>query len=326
MKRDLFQKPKMVEEAAQAQKGLLWILEILIFVAVFLVSNIATLIVMLPIELVLMFTNGRYLSAIAANDTKAVMMIAEEIASSNAYMLGMLASEIIMIVIVCLFCKLLQKRRMTTMGFCKKAAVKEYLIGMAAGFACFSLAVLLSVITGGLHLEISPAFRVAPVKIIGIFLLFLIGFMIQGMAEEVICRGYFMVSYARRYPVYAAIVANALIFAALHLLNSGISILAFVNLFLFGVFASVYFIRRGNIWGIAAFHSVWNLVQGNFYGIKVSGMELSDSILTATTMEGRELLNGGAFGLEGSLPVTVVLVVGTCMLYFWKSKEQKAEI
>lgn len=326
MKKDLFQKPNMVVEAAQAQKGLIWILEILIFVAVFLVSNIATLIIMLPVELVLMFTNGEYLSALMANDEKAILVIGEEIASSNAYMLGMLASEIIMIVIVCLFCKLLQKRRMTTMGFCKKAAAKEYLIGMAAGFACFSLAVLLSIITGGLHLEISPAFRVAPVKIIGIFLLFLIGFMIQGMAEEVICRGYFMVSYARRYPVYAAIVANALIFAALHLLNSGISILAFVNLFLFGVFASVYFIRRGNIWGIAAFHSVWNLVQGNFYGIKVSGMELSDSILTATTMEGRELLNGGAFGLEGSLPVTIVLIAGTLLLYFWKRKEEKAEI
>ncbi|MCH5271632.1 MAG: CPBP family intramembrane metalloprotease [Lachnospiraceae bacterium] len=326
MKKDLFRKPEMVVEAAQAQKGLVWILEILIFVAVFFVSNICMAIVATPLSLILMFTNGRFMSAAMANDVKAMMLIEEEIASSNVYMLGMLIAEIVMIVIVCLFCKLLQKRKMRTMGFCKKAAVKEYLIGMLAGFACFSLAVLFSVLIGGLKLEISLAFRVAPVRIIGIFLLFLIGFMIQGMAEEVICRGYFMISYARRYPVYAAILANALIFAALHLLNSGISVLAFINLFLFGVFASVYFIRRGNIWGIAAFHSVWNLVQGNFYGIKVSGMDLSDSILTAAPVEGKALFNGGAFGLEGSLPVTVVLIAGILLLYFWKRTEQMAEI
>lgn len=325
MKRDLFQKPNMVVEAARAQKGLIWILEILVFVAVFFVSNIAMMITIMPLSLVLMLTNGRFMNAAAANDVKAMLLIEEEIASSNVYMFGMLVSEIIMIIIVCLFCKLLQKRKMRTMGFCKKAAVKEYLLGMAAGFACFSLAVLLSVLTGGLQLEISLAFRLSSVRVLGIFLLFLIGFMIQGMAEEVICRGYFMVSYARRYPVYAAIIANALIFAALHLLNSGISVLAFVNLFLFGVFASVYFIRRGNIWGIAAFHSVWNLVQGNFYGIKVSGMDLSDSFLTATLTEGREVLNGGAFGLEGSLPVTLVLLAGILLLYFWKKKEQTAE-
>lgn len=325
MKKDLFQKPNMVVEAAQAQKGLIWILEILVFVAVFFVSNIAMMITIMPLSLVLMLTNGRFMNAAAADDVKTMLLIEEEIASSNVYMFGMLASEIIMIIIVCLFCKLLQKRKMRTMGFSKKAAVKEYLLGMAAGFACFSLAVLLSVLTGGLQLELSLTFRLSPVRVLGIFLLFLIGFMIQGMAEEVICRGYFMVSYARRYPVYAAIIANALIFAALHLLNSGISVLAFVNLFLFGVFASVYFIRRGNIWGIVAFHSVWNLVQGNFYGIKVSGMDLSDSFLTATLTEGREVLNGGAFGLEGSLPVTLVLVAGILLLYFWKKKEQVAE-
>lgn len=325
MKKDLFQKPQMVIEAAQAQKGLIWILEILVFGAVFFVSNIAMMITITPITLIMMLTNGSFINAAANNDLDTLLRIEEEIASSNVYMFGMLVSEIIMIIIVCLFCKLLQKRKMRTIGFCKKAAVKEYLIGMAAGFACFSLAVLLSALTGGLQLEISLAFRLSPVRVLGIFLLFLIGFMIQGMAEEVLCRGYFMVSYARRYPVYAAILANALAFAALHLLNNGISILAFVNLFLFGVFASIYFIRRGNIWGIAAFHSVWNLVQGNFYGIKVSGMDLSDSFLTATLTEGREVLNGGAFGLEGSLPVTLVLAAGILLLYFCKKKEQPEE-
>lgn len=57
----------------------------------------------------------------------------------------------------------------------------------------------------------------------------------------------------------AAVIANSVIFAALHLLNPGVAPLAIVNLILFGIFASCYFIRRGNIWGIGALHSVWNL-------------------------------------------------------------------
>lgn len=219
-----------------------------------------------------------------------------------------------------LFCKLLQKRKMTTLGFSKKGIIKEYLIGLLAGFAVFSVAVLLGVVSGALKIE---GFN--PNVSIGMLVAYFIGFMIQGMAEEVVCRGYFCVSYARRYPVYAAIIANSLVFAALHLMNSGITVLSFINLALFGVFASVYFIRRGNIWGIGAFHSIWNFVQGNFYGIKVSGMTLDNSVLTTSAAEGIELLNGGDFGLEGSIWVTLVLIAGTVIVYFWKRKPEAEE-
>ena len=87
---------------------------------------------------------------------------------------------------------------------------------------------MIAALAGGISIEgISPNFSV------GYFVLFLLGFLIQGMAEEVLCRGYFMVSLARRYSLIVAIVTNAVVFAALHLLNSGITVLAFVNLVMF---------------------------------------------------------------------------------------------
>ena len=138
--------------------------------------------------------------------------------------------------------------------------------------------------------------------------------MVQGMGEEVLCRGYLMVSGGRRYPMWVAVFSNAVIFAALHLLNYGISVLAFINLSLFGVFASLYFIKRGSIWGIGAFHSIWNLVQGNFWGLSVSGGATECSVFRTTMVEGRDIINGGAFGPEGGLAVTVVLLVGICVL------------
>lgn len=302
-------KPKMVAEAAAAQKGLHIILELLIFVAVFLVSTIVQMAVLTPVELILMFTDADYLNAAVSGDVQAITLAAEALMQSNALSIAMLFSTAGMILTTLLFCKLIQKRKMTTVGFQKPGMWKEYMCGTGIGFVMFSVAVLICVLTGSLKIRgLSATFSA------GIFILFVLGYMVQGMAEEVLCRGYFLVSVSRRYPLAAGIAANAVFFAALHLLNNGITVLAFINLVLFGIFASIYFIKRGNIWGVGALHSIWNLVQGNFYGISVSGMQTSCSVLDSEMVAGRELINGGAFGLEGGLAVTIVLIAGSLIL------------
>lgn len=313
-------KPKMVADAAAAQKGLHIVLEVLIFVAVFLVSSIAELIVVTPIEVICLFTNQDYMNAVAAGDVEAGTKAALALSQSNAMLIAMLFSNIGIILVTLLFCKLIQKRKVTTVGFQKPGLWKEYLRGMGVGFVIFSVAVLLCVVTGSLKLQgLSATFS------IGVFVMFLLGYMVQGMAEEVLCRGYFLVSVSRRYPLAVGIAANSVFFAALHLLNNGISVLAFINLALFGIFASVYFVKRGNIWGVGALHSIWNLVQGNVYGIRVSGMQSNCTILSSEMVAGRELINGGDFGLEGGLAVTIVLVVGTLIMLATKQQRYVEE-
>lgn len=313
-------KPKMVADAAAAQKGLHLALEVLIFIAVFIVCNIAELIVMTPIQMVLMFSNQDYMNAIAAGDVEAGIKAAMALAQSNAMLIAMLFANAGIILVTLLFCKLIQKRKVTTVGFQKPGLWKEYLCGMGVGFVIFSVAVLLCVVTGSLKIQgLSATFS------IGVFVMFLLGYMIQGMAEEVLCRGYFLVSVSRRYPLAVGIAANSVLFAALHLLNNGISVLAFINLVLFGIFASVYFIKRGNIWGVGALHSIWNLVQGNVYGIRVSGISSSCTILSSEMVAGRELINGGDFGLEGGLAVTIVLVAGTLIMLATKQQRYVEE-
>ncbi len=315
----LLEKPQMVKDAAAAKKGMFWLLEILVFVAVFLVSNLAMLLVQLPVTLAMLFSNRAYVKALIDGDRMAGYLIGAEIATSDTYMLTMLGTEILMITVVCLFCKLIQKRKMSTLGFCKKGMVKEYLIGALAGFAVFSVVLWGAVAVGALDMPfLSFNFSV------GMFLLYLVGFMIQGMAEEVMCRSYFLVSVARRYPLWVAVLLNSLVFALLHLANSGVSVLAFVNLTLFGIFASMYFVRRGNIWGIAAFHSIWNWIQGCFYGVRVSGMDMSNSLFTTHTGRSADWLSGGAFGLEGSIFVTIAFVIGIVILYKMKPAAQAA--
>ena len=286
--KDLFERSVPMQETAQTKKGLLWILELLVFVAVFLVASIAQGFATVPMQLVMLFSDKAYMAAVASGDvaklTEVSMEVTQRLMESDGYMIGMLLSDIVMMLIVFLFCRFIQKRKLRTLGFIKKGMLKEYGLGMLLGFAFFSVCVLLGVLFGGLKIEgISPEFS------IGIFVAYLLGYMVQGMTEEVLCRGYFLGSYARRYPVYAAVLANSLLFASLHLLNSGISVLAFINITLFGIFASIYFIRRGSIWGIGAFHSIWNLVQGNFYGIKVSGTPVGNTLFTTQAIAGKSL-------------------------------------
>ena len=318
--KDLFERSVPMQETAQTKKGLLWILELLVFVAVFLVASIAQGFATVPMQLVMLFSDKAYMAAVASGDvaklTEVSMEVTQRLMESDGYMIGMLLSDIVMMLIVFLFCRFIQKRKLRTLGFIKKGMLKEYGLGMLLGFAFFSVCVLLGVLFGGLKIEgISPEFS------IGIFVAYLLGYMVQGLTEEVLCRGYFLGSYARRYPVYAAVLANSLLFASLHLLNSGISVLAFINITLFGIFASIYFIRRGSIWGIGAFHSIWNLVQGNFYGIKVSGTPVGNTLFTTQAIAGKSLWNGGDFGMEGSLICTIVLTCGIIFLYTRKNKD-----
>lgn len=302
-------KPQMVAEAARERKGLNIALEILVFIAVFVVSSIAEMVIVVPAEIVLMYTDPNYLNAVMNGDMAGAIEAANALAQTNALTIAMLVSNAGIILVTLLFCKLIQKRKVTTVGFQKPGMWKEYLSGLGIGFGIFTVAVLICVVMGALKIQgLSPSFS------IGVFVLFLLGYLVQGMAEEVLCRGYFLVSVSRRYPLAVGIIANAVLFAALHLLNNGITVLAFINLVLFGVFASVYFVKRGNIWGVGALHSIWNLAQGNVYGIRVSGIQTSCSVLSSEMVAGRELINGGDFGLEGGLAVTIVLVVGTLVL------------
>lgn len=325
--RDIVERPAAVSEAQKAQKGWHWLVELLVFVAVFVIAQFGQMLVLIPGELVMLFTNEEYTSAAAAGDMDKITEVSSQIAASDGYMILMLVSCIMMTVVVCLFCKIFQKRGIRSVGFRREHAVREYLVGAAGGFLFFSAAVLIAVLTGSLKLQgISSTLRA------GILVLYLLGYFIQGMAEEVLCRGYLMVSIARRYTMTAAILANSLFFAALHLFNSGISPLAIINLTLFGIFASLYFVRRGNIWGVAAFHFVWNFVQGNFYGIRVSGIDTTASVLETVSVEGKSLWNGGAFGMEGGIAATIVLAAGILILYRMKNvdapqqwKDTKAE-
>ena len=215
--------------------------------------------------------------------------------------------------VVVLYCRFAEGRSLFSMGFVRKDAWRHYLKGIAVGFVFFSTVYLTLIATGsvtfdGLNSKASLA----------MLLLFFFGFVIQGAQEEILTRGYFMMSLSTRLPAIAAILISSFTFSVLHLFNSGFGLLAFVNLVLYGVFLAVYMLKTGNIWGVCAIHSVWNFSQGNLYGMPVSGMNiLETSLFSSSLVEGKEWLSGGAFGPEGGVitsAVSILAIVLTLLL------------
>lgn len=321
-----FNETKMTNAAKKSNKPhSLWI-EILIFILIFFVVSIPQSIITSAISLYYVFTDDAFrdiLSSSSSADFSDIFNKVNEITSKMppASMLVMLFTTAFVIVGIILYCTKLEKRSLYSMGLSKKGISFEYLIGMLIGFLMFSLAVLICLLTKTMTID-----SLNPQIPFGMIILFFVGYLIQGASEEILCRGYFMISLTRNKTFVTAILANSLVFSALHIFNPGVSFLGLLNIALFGIFTSCYILKRGSLWGACAIHSIWNFVQGNFYGIKVSGMATEETILISNVTESGNLFNGGSFGLEGGLAVTIVLVLSIVVVLLTKTKKSELYI
>lgn len=293
------------------------VLEMLIALLVFFVGDIIMGILQAPALAVYLFGNQEYMRMVLSNSLDFNKIMNMVLDMPDWMMIVSLLSEAALIAVFILYCRIFEKRKPATLGFRKKKFAAEYLRGIVLGAAAFVMAYGICVFTGSVKFHPVSSEGTTGLYIVG----FLLGYLIQGMAEEVICRGYLLVSLSRRYSVTASIVFSAVFFAMLHGLNAGVGFLAFLNLTLFGIFMGLLFVRYENIWIVGAVHSIWNFMQGNIFGIQVSGTQFQPSIFTSDIITGKELINGGSFGAEGGLAVTVVLLFASALLLLNMSRE-----
>lgn len=187
-------------------------------------------------------------------------------------------------------------RLQQVMPFDQKGALIRYGTGYVLGTITFALLWGIAVL--------GKAFRVTVTwenNAWLFFVLFLVGFGIQGMVEEVIFRGYLQGKLTKELSQSKAILISALAFAVAHLGNGGISFLGFLNLTFFGVLMSLFRIYTGDLWLAGAFHSAWNFAEGPLFGTPVSGIVGTNVVLGSQSVAAHPLLNGGNFGIEASL-------------------------
>ena len=201
-----------------------------------------------------------------------------------------------------LFARKYQNRNKESLGLVKNS--KNYLKGIVSGIFMILSVVLLLKISGFAKFTINISQVSWPV-----FVIFILGWAIQGFEEELITRSILMNYFAVNNGVMGGIIINSLIFAILHLGNPAFGILPFINIMLIGIVFSLLFYISNDIFLPAAAHSFWNFAQGNIFGIEVSGMDEINNTIFKTKLMGSDLISGGAFGFEGSIFVTLVEII-----------------
>lgn len=218
------------------------------------------------------------------------------------------------IVVVFLYLRFIEKRPFASLGlglsppFGKpKAAFWRYLTGFLLGILAMTLYVVCALWIGiydasGLTLHMDSS-RLAAV------LIMVPGWMIQGASEEILTRGWLFQAALRKNFALAVIMCT-LLFSLMHLANDGLSLLSLVNLALYATFALTLTLYTESLFAACGFHAAWNWSQGNVFGILISGSNTrAGSLISLGATKGPHWLTGGPFGAEGSVVVTVLLLL-----------------
>lgn len=206
--------------------------------------------------------------------------------------------------------KLLDKKRFSDIGLVfTKTSVNNLVYGLV--FGALSMAAVFGVLaaTGDITVQnglSEPNINVSLLTGLGLFIL-------VGFNEELFTRGYCMYSLADSKKRWFAPVVSSVIFSLMHAMNANLSALGLFNIFFIGLLFAYMTVKTGDLWMAIGYHITWNYFQGNIFGFPVSG-RAPDGIYNLE-VSGRSLLNGGGFGPEGGLVVTLVILVGFAVIH-----------
>ena len=231
----------------------------------------------------------------------------------------MTCSFIIWIAVLALWVRFKERRSVAAAFGFSASGSKQLALGAAAGLGLTALVVGVNLLLGTASMGSFNA------SALGLIAVLLIGFSIQATAEEIGYRTYMASAFARKWPIAAVVVAQAVVFTAGHVGN-GLNIMAILVMLAVSYLLMTWILLTGNIWGAAAFHAVWNWSQGNVWGSHVSNLQVNTSLWTFTPAEGTDLLTGGAFGLEGSMLTLVILLVAAIALHLKYNASRRGEM
>jgi uncharacterized protein len=175
--------------------------------------------------------------------------------------------------------------------------LRRFVMGAVWGFVLISLLVGLLDVTG--HLSFDGRLLSGP-TIIRDALALGLGFLLVGLAEEILLRGYLQATLARGIGFWPAAIILSMAFGGLHGSNPGEQAIGLLSAGTFGL-VSCYALRKtGSLWWSIGAHAAWDWGQSYFYGVPDSGM-MTPGHLMATHAIGPSWLSGGTVGPEGSI-------------------------
>lgn len=162
--------------------------------------------------------------------------------------------------------------------------------------------------------------------ILGIVVMFIL-FILVGLHEELLYRGYVLQNLADGINLFWGFLISSLVFSLNHYANPSFSIWAFMGLFISGLFLAFPYLRTRQLWLSFGLHIGWNFFEGTIFGFQVSGLTDMPRLILQT-VRGPEMVTGGEFGPEAGLVLLPALLLGTYLIYLYtrgRRKENKAD-
>jgi uncharacterized protein len=139
----------------------------------------------------------------------------------------------------------------------------------------------------------------------------------SGFVEEILLRGIVFRLMEKWLGSWVALGFSALLFGALHLANPNASMLAaFAIAIEAGILLGAIYMLTRRLWAAIGLHMAWNFTQGGIFGVAVSGFETPG--LLKPVMDGSDLLTGGGFGAEASIPA-IIICTATGMFFLYRA-------
>ncbi|MBE0642774.1 MAG: CPBP family intramembrane metalloprotease [Bacteroidetes bacterium] len=189
-------------------------------------------------------------------------------------------------------------------------ALRQLLLGLGITLLLQGILLVLELLFGGARM-LSGHVTIA--HTLSLLLYGFASFILVGFAEEILVRGYAFRVLQKQGSAALALLLTSGLFSLMHALNPGIGWIGFANIFLAGIWLGVARIVTGSLWLSVGMHIGWNFFLGPVFGFPVSG--IIERSVFVTTPRGAEWISGGAFGPEGGILVTLLLLAATAALH-----------
>ena len=197
------------------------------------------------------------------------------------------------------FVKLMEKHWPTDLSL--RQLVPHTLLGLLVGFVFMVLVVCIIVASGCATVVWDDFTGAEQFSVIMMFLAVAVG-------EEILCRGVIFRWIDERWGLWVALLISALIFGWGHIGNDNATWWSSLAISIeAGLLLGAAYKWSGSLWVPIGIHWAWNYTQGNIFGLAVSGNGAGDTIF-ATTVDGPDIITGGAFGPEASI---IAVILGT---------------
>ena len=187
----------------------------------------------------------------------------------------------------------------------RDAFQKGFWCGLAWGFCLSSLDIGITAACGGFGFG---RVTLSGLHVVSYGLAWALAFILVGLFEEFLYRGYAQHTLGIALGFWPAAVLLSALFATLHLLNAGESVVGALDVFLYSLLACFTLRKTGTLWFAVGLHAAWDFSLTFLYSVPGSGMQAKGQLL-ASTLHGPTWLTGGTAGPEGSAIGLAVLVI-----------------